>query len=54
MKKKPLIAAVSAIVLIAVIAIIFALRGRMTASTMRINQIEGTVTLTPEIVHLDF
>ncbi|MBP5762719.1 MAG: FecR domain-containing protein, partial [Lachnospiraceae bacterium] len=46
MKKKPLIAAVSAIVLIAVIAIIFALRGRMTASTMRINQIEGTVTLT--------
>ena len=49
MKKKAIIAGISALVLIAIIVIIIiALKGRMTASTMRINEIVGSVILTDD------
>ncbi|MCR5738259.1 MAG: FecR family protein [Lachnospiraceae bacterium] len=48
MKKKSIIAGAAGIILIAVIIVIIAVRGRMTASTMRINEIEGTVILTDD------
>ena len=48
MKKKAVIAGILIIILLTVIIAVIALRGRMTASTMRINEIEGTVILTDE------
>lgn len=47
-KKKAIIAGILGIVLIIIIVIIITLSGRMTATTMKIKEIEGSVSLTDD------